>query len=107
MVRVVWFGMTSLKGAQTGVSIGTSEVSYLDIVSVCIGMAPDPKKVQAVQDWSQPTEAHAVRQFHGLASIIADIIFLFANIASPLHLKKKEVTYNWIPECETAFHTLK
>ncbi len=65
--------------------IGMSEVAYLGHVFSSSGMAPDPKKVQAVQDWPTPTDATTPQQFLGLASYYRRYIYGFADIAAPLH----------------------
>jgi len=71
-------------------------------------MAPDPKKFKCVQEWPQPANAHALRQFLGLASYYRRYIRQFANVASPLNdLTQKDATYNWTPECENAFCVLR
>ena len=88
--------------------IGLSEVPYLGHVFSDTGMAPDPKKVKCVQEWPRPADAHALRQFLGLASYYRRYIHQFANIANPLNnLTQKGVAYNWTPECEGAFCRLK
>jgi len=71
-------------------------------------MAPDPKKVKCVQEWPQPADAQALRQFLGLASYYRRYIHQFANVGSPLNnLTQKDATYNWIPKCDNAFCVLK
>ncbi|MDD9853556.1 MAG: retropepsin-like aspartic protease/reverse transcriptase, partial [Deltaproteobacteria bacterium] len=88
--------------------IGLSEVPYLGHIFSDTGMAPDPKKVKCVQEWPQPADAQALRQFLGLASYYRRYIHQFANVASPLNdLTQKDATYNWTPECENAFCVLK
>ena len=49
-----------------------------------------------------------MRIFVGLASYYHRFILHFATVAAPLHrLTKKGVTFEWSPECETAFCRLK
>ena len=49
-----------------------------------------------------------MRRFLGLASFYRRFIPSFAKIANPLHgLTTKEASFNWTPECEVAFLTLK
>jgi len=49
-----------------------------------------------------------VRTFCGLASYYRTFVCNFATIARPLHnLTKKGATFQWTPECETAFQELK
>ena len=44
----------------------------------------DPAKVQAVQDWSQPHSARAVRGFLGLAGYYRKFVHDYGTIAAPL-----------------------
>ena len=88
--------------------IGLSEVPNLGHIFSSTGMATDPKKVKCVQERPRPADAQTLRQFLGLASYYRRYIHQFANVTSPLNdLTKKDVTYNWTPECENAFCALK
>jgi len=54
------------------------------------GIAPDPSKIQAVQNWSRPRNLTETRAFVGLASYYRSFVADFAAIARPLHeLTKK------------------
>ena len=85
--------------AATGVHgkkcrIGMSSVTYLGHVFSAQGMAPDPNKLQADQEWPAPCNVTDVRQFLGLASYYHCCIPHFAHIAGPLHaLTQKNVLY--------------
>ena len=49
-----------------------------------------------------------VRSFLGLAGYYRRLVHNFSRIAKPLTtLLKKETMFNWTPECNEAFHTLK
>ena len=88
--------------------IGMSHVSYLGHVFSAAGMATDPQKIQAVQQWPTPTSITAVRQFLGLASYYRRYIHHFSELAAPLHaLTQKASTFTWTQECNDAFLTLK
>ena len=88
--------------------IGFSQVTYLDHVFSAAGMAPDPKKTQAIVEWPCPTNVATVQQFIGIASYYRRYIANFAQIAAPLHrLTQKGVTFEWNQECENAFAGLK
>ena len=88
--------------------IGMSEVPYLGHIFSGTGMAPDQKKVQAVQEWPVPTDATEVRRFLGLASYYRRYMHQFSYIAAPLHsLTQKGVQFSWTSECQSAFSTLK
>ena len=103
--RITAAGLT-LRGRKCHIDM--TSVSYLGHAFSETGMVPDPKKVQAVQDWPVPTDSNAVRQFLGLASYHRRYILRFADIAAPLHaLTKKGMSLTWTPECAEAFLTLK
>ena len=88
--------------------IGMKEVSYLGHVFSSSGMAPDPKKIQIVQEWPVPTDVTQVRQFLGLASYYRCYIHHFSDIIAPLNnLTKKGTPFIWNQECDNAFTALK
>ena len=72
------------------------------------GIRPDLAKTEKVQRFPTPVDATKVRQFLGLASYYRCFVPGFAQIAAPLHaLTKKNATFHWTPECESAFSKLK
>ena len=74
------------------------------------GIYVDPHKVEAVENWEQPTTATVtkVRSFLGLAGYYHRFIEGFSNIAGPLHcLTRKGVKFEWIDRCEESFQTMK
>ena len=84
------------------------KVPYLGFVISKDGISPDPSKTDKVQHFPTPTDSTKVRQFIGLASYYQRFIPRFANIAAPLHkLTKKNVPFEWTPECESSFAQLK
>ncbi len=71
-------------------------------------MSPDPRKIQAIQDWPTSHDFHSTRQFVGLASYYRRYIQNFANIVAPLHkLTKKGDIFKCDRDCIDAFCTLK
>ena len=84
-------------------------MTYLGhVFSTAGGMAPDPKKTQAIDEWPCPTNVATVQRFIGIASYFRCYIANFAQIAAPLHqLTQKGVKFDWNQECENAFASLK
>ena len=55
-----------------------------------------------------PSDVATLRQFIGLASYYRRFVPGFARTAAPLHaLTKKDVPFNWTPQCDEAFCKLK
>ena len=72
------------------------------------GIAVDPTKVVAVQDWKVPRNVTEVRSFLGLAGFYRKLIKGFAKISAPLtRFTMKDLTFNWDLDCDVAFQRLK
>jgi hypothetical protein len=68
----------------------------------------DPGKLEAVRCWPQPKDKHQLRSFLGLCTYYRRFISGFAEIAKHLtQLTEENRLFNWSPEAETAFHSLK
>ena len=84
------------------------EILYLGHVVSYKGVACDPTKIEAVARWSPPRTARQVRTFVGTVGYYKRFIKDFAEICRPLYnLTKPSVKFEWSPECEEAFQTLK
>jgi len=80
------------------------EVRFLGYIVSKEGLAVDPAKVVAVQDWKTPRNATEVRSFLGLAGFYRKFIWDFAKISAPLtRLTKKNLVFAWDLDCEFAF----
>ena len=100
---------------------GARNVHYLGHVISEEGIATDPGKISAVNDWPTPKTTRELRSFLGLASYYRRFVSKFADIARPLHQvtakanadhgysKKKPVSIAsyWNRECQLAFNALK
>lgn len=74
----------------------------------CNGISPGNIKVEAVKNFKQPTNAHEIRQFLGLAGYFRKFIQNFAVIALPLtKLTKKNANFQWDLPQKSAFSQLK
>jgi hypothetical protein len=72
------------------------------------GITTDPEKLEAVREWPTPRNKHEVRSFVGLCIYYRRFISGFADIAKPLtRLTEEKQAFQWTPEVETAFQTLK
>ena len=110
--------LEKLKKAHLCVSIKKSvfhvrEVDYLGYVISDKGISMSPSKVRSIENWERPhPEAKSAlkwaQEFLGFANFYRRFIEGFSKIAKPLSdLTKKDIKYEWTPQCEEAFTTLK
>jgi hypothetical protein len=72
------------------------------------GITTDPKKMRALREWPTLKNKHKIRSFLGLCIYYRQFISSFASIAKLLtKLMEEKQTFQWIPEVEAAFQTLK
>ena len=83
------------------------QVEYLGHVVSSRGVAPVLAKVQAIQQWSEPRSARALRNFLGLAGFYRRFIRGYASIDAPLTKLLTFEVFHWTPEAAAAFTTLK
>jgi hypothetical protein len=80
------------------------QVEFLGHVLSAEGVAVDPSKVQAVQEWEQPKSATEIRSFLGLAGYYRRFIEGFSSLAKPMtELLKKDQKFVWSPKCQESF----
>ena len=81
-----------------------TEVGFLGHIVGRTGLACDPEKLSAVQNWHEPNRVKAVRQFVGFVGYYRRFVKNFAEIADPLvALTRKGVPFVWADEQQTAF----
>jgi len=98
----------TLKLKPTKCHLFQRKVKFLGHVVSGAGIECDPEKVAAIATWPTPTNISEVRTFCGLASYYRTFVQDFAKLAKPLHnLTRKNATFVWSQECETAFQALK
>ena len=98
----------NLKLSPTKCVLGAAEVHYLGHVVSRAGVRPDDSKVKAVRDYPQPKNVTELRRFLGLAQYDHRFIRNFSQVAAPLFaLLKKGATFQFTPECCSAFQQLK
>jgi hypothetical protein len=88
-----------------------ADIQYLGHIISKDGVATDPAKVAAVQEWPVPTDVHAIRSFLGLCSYYRRFVPRFAEIAAPLtDLTKsdvRDIPAAWGDKQQAAFEELK
>ena len=81
---------------------------FLGHIVTSIGIAPDPKKIEAVQEIQAPRNTTQLRSFLGLVGYYRQFIRNFSSIARPLnHLLHKDQPYKWNTDQQHAFERLK
>lgn len=85
-----------------------SRTEFLGHIISADGIAPDPKKLDAIAAWPAPRNVTDVQSFLGLANYYRRFIRAFSGIATPLtSLTRKDNPFHWDEEQETAFAALK
>lgn len=88
-------------------SFATNKVEYLGHFITKEGVSTDPTKVQAVANWSQPTNLKQLRGFLGLAGYYRRFVQGFGKIARPLTDMLKKDNFQWTDDSVAAFVALK
>jgi hypothetical protein len=89
-------------------SIFRQEVSFLSFMISKDGVTTNPAKTAAIMEWPTPTTTKAVKAFCATVNYYRRHIKDFSTIASPLYeLTKKNASFHWGREHQSAFETLK
>ena len=84
------------------------ETKFLGLLVSTDGIRMDSIKVQAVLDWTRPTNLKETQSFVGFCNFYRRFIRDFSKIAKPfVRLTRKDVIFEWSSECEEAFKRLK
>ena len=84
------------------------EVQYVGFLVGRHGIAADPAKVQAIQDFPAPTNRQELRSFMGLANQLADFADEFSSAADPLReLLRTRHMFQWLAPHDAAFTAVK
>ena len=84
------------------------EIDFLGHVISADGIKVDPRKLEFVQKWLQPTDIKGSRSFLGLATFLRRFCQEFSSLAAPLtSLLRNKVPWDWNSECDNAFRGLK
>ena len=84
------------------------EVLYLGHLVSAKGLAVDPKKVSAVQDWPVPKDLHELRCFLGLTNYFRTFIQGYSTRVMPLtRMQSPKRPFIWDDACQRAFEGVK
>ena len=90
------------------ITIGTAEIKYLGHLLSPRGVRVLPEGVTAIESYPVPTNLRTLRRFLGMVGFYARFIPNFSKCAAILHdLKKKGARFEWTPQHQGAFDSLK
>ena len=96
-------------GSKT--TLFSTEISFLGHKISAAGIQADPRKINRILEWPQPTTATNVRGFLGLTRYIATFLPALAehtSVLTPLTTKECDREFpNWEPEHQKAFDAIK
>jgi hypothetical protein len=70
------------------------------------GIRVDPKKIEAMQDWTHPKTLKILHGFLGLTGYYCKFVKNYGKIAAPLTDLLKKNSFTWTPVVAQAFQTL-
>jgi hypothetical protein len=74
----------------------------------CIkGITTDPEKLEALRVWPTPNNKNEIRSFLCLCTYYRRVISGFTNIVKPLNKLMEKQAFQWTPEVDAAFQTVK
>lgn len=86
---------------------GVTTVDYLGHIISKQGVAVDPAKLKAIQEWLAPSSVTALRGFLGLSGYYRRFVKDYAAIAGPLTDLLKAHSFRWNDKAQHAFQQLK
>ena len=85
-----------------------AHVQYLGHLMSGKGIEPVPQELASIENMPSPTTPKEVKQFLGLIGYYRKFIPKFFDVARSLtNLTKKDISFEWTPECQLTFQLLK
>ena len=85
-----------------------SSVKFLGHIIDGSGIRPDPKKLEAIQNYPAPTNVTELQRFMGMVNQLAKFLPNLSKLNAPLRqLLHKEAAWLWDEPQETSFQTIK
>jgi hypothetical protein len=89
-------------------SFAQQSLEYLGHVISAAGVATDPAKITAIQEWPTPTDLKQLRGFLGLSGYYRKFIRHYGLLSRPLiDLLRKHNPFCWTPQHQLCFDNLK
>ncbi|CAH1428204.1 unnamed protein product [Lactuca virosa] len=83
------------------------EISFLGHKISANGVAPEPDKIQSIQQWPQPTSFTTLRAYLKLTGYYRRFVPFYAKIDAPLTNILKLKTFEWSTSTQEAFQQIK
>lgn len=88
--------------------VGLTELTFHGHTITDKGIKADSAKVDAIVNMPSPTDVTGVKRFCGMVQYMARFLPGLSPMLEPLRaLTRKDVEWNWSPECENAFCDVK
>ena len=85
-----------------------TKIEWLGMIIEEGKISMDPGKLKGISEWPSPTTVKQTRGFLGFRNFYRRFIRHFSEIAKPLNdLLKKDLKFEWTPDCQKAFEELK
>ncbi|KAL8580396.1 hypothetical protein ACOMHN_020873 [Nucella lapillus] len=85
-----------------------NKITFLGQIVSAQGVAPDPGKVEAIENMAAPSNIAELRRYLGMINYLGRYLADLSNTLSPLNnLLNKDVAWTWGPEQEKAFQDVK